>query len=151
MAKNSCFLAIFFCGGIGGGNPPLNGKSLCPKTLNGKGGYPPPLTGKIRYNVFDRFPKTKKGWGGCTFWFAYVLSYVWVHLPIIFLNCRLHLAYSEPGSPVPGRQVLKLFFSLRSSPILCICRSAQLSGANISCQPFLLMEYFQKLLAPQVL
>ena len=52
LAKNSCFFADFFLNGIGGTPPPLNGKSLCPKTLNGKGGYPPPLNGK---NPLKRF------------------------------------------------------------------------------------------------
>ena len=37
---------------LGGAPPPLNGKSLGPKTLNGKGGYPPPLNGK---NPLKRF------------------------------------------------------------------------------------------------
>ena len=31
---------------------PLNGKSLCPKTLNRKGGYPPPLNGKLPLKRF---------------------------------------------------------------------------------------------------
>ena len=48
LAKNSYFLADFFLNGIGGVLPPLNGKSVYPKKLSGKGGYPPPLTEKIR-------------------------------------------------------------------------------------------------------
>ena len=43
-----------------GGYPPPLTENQCEKKkdffLNGKGGYPPPLTGKIRLNVFDRFP-----------------------------------------------------------------------------------------------
>ena len=53
--KNLLFSGIFLSGIGGYSPPPLNGKSLCPKKLSGKGGYPP-LNGQNPLSSFWRVP-----------------------------------------------------------------------------------------------